>query len=494
MSQTQTSYRHIMKATSLFGGVQIFKILIQIIRSKFVALLLGPQGMGIMGLIASSIGLITSLSNFGLSVSAVKDISRASSTGDVQRVSIIVSVFRRLVWITGILGALITFTFSSFLSELAFGSDEFRFSFMWVSITLLLAQLSKGQLVVLQGMRKLKYLAKANLYGTALSLLVTIPLYYKYDVDGIVPGMIGSSIITLLFSYFYSRKISINSASLSWKEYKKEGTGMLLMGFMISLSGIFTVVGSYIVRLYVSNIGGISEVGLYNAGFAMINTYVGLIFTAMGTDYYPRLSAVADDNIECIRTVNQQSEIAILVLAPILIVFISFVAWIILILYSNKFLGIEGMVHWAALGMFFKSASWAIGYIFLAKSASKIFVISELLANIYILILNLIGYKVWGLTGLGISFFVSYLFIFIQVFLISKIKYKFKYEKVFLLIFLIQLCLAGIAMISSTVTPLPLSYLIKVIIIVSSIVFSYVELNKRLDLSSLLSRTFNKGS
>ena len=41
------SYSHILKYTSLFGGVQGLGILVGIVRNKLVALLLGPDGMGL---------------------------------------------------------------------------------------------------------------------------------------------------------------------------------------------------------------------------------------------------------------------------------------------------------------------------------------------------------------------------------------------------------------------------------------------------------------
>src|SRR5580692_2237549 len=104
MSEKQSSYRNIMKATSLFGGVQVFNIIISIIRSKFIAILLGPAGMGIAGLLTSTTGLITGVTNFGLGTSAVKNVSAANSTGDNYKISTVISVLRRLVWITGTLG------------------------------------------------------------------------------------------------------------------------------------------------------------------------------------------------------------------------------------------------------------------------------------------------------------------------------------------------------------------------------------------------------
>jgi O-antigen/teichoic acid export membrane protein len=159
MSEQQTSYRQIMKATSIFGGVQVFNIIISIIRSKFVAVLLGPTGMGIVGLLTSTSSLIGGLTNFGLGTSAVKNVAAATSTGNQIRIAIVVTVLRRWVWITGIIGVLFTLVLSPWLSELSFGNRDYTLAFIWISITLLFTQLSTGQLVVLQGMRKLQYLA-----------------------------------------------------------------------------------------------------------------------------------------------------------------------------------------------------------------------------------------------------------------------------------------------------------------------------------------------
>lgn len=160
MNEQQSSYRQIMKATSLFGGVQFFQIIISVIRSKFIAVLLGPTGMGIVGLLTSTTGLVGALTNFGLGTSAVKNISEANSLGDENRILSVISVMRRLVWITGALGSIVTLIFSAWLSEITFGNKDYTFAFIWLSITLLLNQLSSGQLVLLQGLRKIKQLVK----------------------------------------------------------------------------------------------------------------------------------------------------------------------------------------------------------------------------------------------------------------------------------------------------------------------------------------------
>jgi hypothetical protein len=79
VSEDKTAYRQIMKATSIFGGVQVFQIIIGIIRSKFIAVFLGPTGMGISGLLQVSIGMIAGLTNFRLSSSTIKSNSAAQA-------------------------------------------------------------------------------------------------------------------------------------------------------------------------------------------------------------------------------------------------------------------------------------------------------------------------------------------------------------------------------------------------------------------------------
>ena len=412
MSDQQKSYRQIMKATSLFGGLQVFQIIISVIRSKFVAVLLGPAGMGVVGLLYTTTVFITALTDFGLGRSAVKNISEANATQNEQRVATVITVLRKMIWVTGLLGTIMVLVLSPWLSQITFGNKSYTSAFAWISIILLFNQLSGGQIVLLQGLRKLQHLAKATLYGSIVGLFITVPLYYKFGVDGIVPVIILTSIASLFFSWFYARKVKIKSVKVSKQRAILEGKDMLTMGFAISISGLISIGVAYLLRIFISRTGNLSDVGLYTAGFTIIGTYVGMVFTAMGTDYYPRLAAVAHDNELCKENINQQAEIALLLLAPILIGFLVFINWGIILLYSTQFVAVTGMVYWAALGMFFKAGSWSINFVFLAKGASKLYFWNELAGNSYTLLFNILGYHFYGLTGLGISFLITFIIYF----------------------------------------------------------------------------------
>lgn len=488
MTEHRSSYRQIMKATSIFGGVQVFTIIISIARSKIIAVLLGPEGIGINSLLQTTSGFIGGLTNFGLGTSAVKNVAAANSTGDNTKVATVVSVLRRLVWVTGLFGSILMILLSQWLSQLTFGNKDFTIAFIWISVTLLLNQISTGQSVVLRGLRKINYLARSSLSGSVIGLIVSVPFYYKWGIDGIVPAIILTSIANLLRTWYFARKVKIKSVSISRKNIMVEGKDMLTMGFMLSISGVYVLAKSYGIRAYISNVGGVDEVGLYSAGFAIVNTYVGMVFTAMSTDYYPRLSAVAHDNTEARKLINQQAEIAILILAPIIALFIVFIGWIVILLYSNKFLPINEMIQWAAFGMLFKAASWSNAFLFLAKGRSKLFLANELIGGTLTLICNVLGYYWGGLTGMGIGFLIGYFIYMIQVFFVTRHYFEFSFEKQFIIIMIVQLFLAVIAFSIVMFLPKPLSYVVAIPVIILSSIYSYNELDKRIGIKQILER------
>jgi O-antigen/teichoic acid export membrane protein len=297
------------------------------------------------------------------------------------------------------------------------------------------------------------------------------------------------TVLTTFFLYWiFSQQVKLPVHKLNKAVLLTEGVDMMKMGSLISITGLWSLATAYAVQLYVSHAGGIEQVGLFTAGFAIINTYVGMIFTAMGTDYFPRLSGMADKKDEINIIVNQQIEIAILLLTPVITAFIVYVNLVVLILYAPSFVAINDMILWAALGMFFKAASWAIAFMFLAKGDSKLFFWSELFANIYLLGLNIAGYTLFGLTGLGLSFLLTYMIYSYQVYIIAKRKFQFEFQPVLVRNFCLQLLLAVLCFIVMKYVPNPFNYLIGTIVILIAGWHTFKELDKRINLKAYLQK------
>ncbi|WP_316746906.1 O-antigen translocase [Pedobacter gandavensis] len=487
MEEAKTSYRQIVKTTTLFGGVQVIQILTSIIRGKLVAVLLGTAGMGINTLINSVITVIVQFASLGLNFSAVRDISQANISGDKDELNRTVKVFRHLMYYCAILGAVIIIGSSYWISEFTFGNNSYTWGFVWLSIVVVLNILNSSNITVLQGMQRLKDMAKASLIGSVAGLIFSVPFYYFYGENGIIPALVVAALITFSVSQYFSSKLKFDVLALNRQDTFKQGSEMAKLGIAMMLSTLIGSAVTYLVNAYIGKYGSIAEVGLYGAGISITNQYVSVIFTAMAVDYFPRLSAVCNDRKKVNEIVNQQAEIVVLIIAPLLIIMILTAPILIKVLLSKEFLVITGFVTWVAFALLFKAASFALGYISFAKGDKKTFFLFEgITGSLLILICNISGYKLGGLTGIAISILISYIIYLIAVNILASRLYGFNLEKKFKYIFLISILLLGSVFLITMFFSNLFGYLAGSLVLAISLYYSYSELNKRIGIKAFI--------
>lgn len=264
------------------------------------------------------------------------------------------------------------------------------------------------------------------------------------------------------------------------------------MGIAMSVSGILVALSAYVLRWFIRQQGGVEEVGLFTAGFIIVSTYIGMIFSAMSTDYYPRLAAVNKDNSRCREIINQQAEVAILISSPIIVFGMVFMPFIIRLIYSESFLPANHYILIALLGMMFKVVSWSVSFVFLAKAESRLFMINETVTNLYGLAFNLLGYWLGGLAGLGISYAAMYFIYMIQVYIIARKRYGFgfslSFKRVYGILFLMVIaCFALIVAWQSAWVYLP-----SIVILAGCSFYSFYELNKRMQVMQYVKQRFKR--
>ena len=485
--EVRSRYRSGFAATVLFSGVQIYQIIILIVKSKFVALFIGPVGMGIQSLLHTTTETISAATNLGLKTSSVKTIAAANREGDRATIAKTVSALRRLIWITGLIGMLICAAFAPIWSNTSFGSNAYVWSFVAVSAVVLFEQLNKGELALLQGMQQKQKLAQANVIGQTINALITIPLYYFYGLKAIAVALVLGSLISLLISTYYSHKLSIAKVNMSWRETFAIGHEMMKLGFFLSLQYLMATVVVWIIRNYVSSTGGLDQVGLYGAGTAIVTTYIGLVFSAIATDYYPRLAATKS-NAEMIDTVHVQAELTILLLAPLVVAFIVFCKPFIIILYSSKFLPVEHMMYWSIGAVLLQAMGWAASYTLLAKAKPLYFFYNELITTAWSLPVKLLFYKYWGLTGFGAATMLVYGLYLIQIMIVAKKIFGFSFSQdIWKLLFLTYVPVVG-AVLLKLCMPEAWGYLTGIIILIITSLFVFLKLDKIMDIKSVIAK------
>jgi O-antigen/teichoic acid export membrane protein len=480
----KNSYNDVLKSTTFFGGVQIIQILIQFIRSKTIAIILGPTGIGFFGLLTSSLSLIESFTNLGISSSSVNAIS--SKKNDPHALQTQLSIVRGLIIWSATIGLFIVLIFAPQISLITFGSKKYAWVFYFTAISVFFNQLYSGSIAIYQGLRYAKSIGRVNLIGSFSSLIIVIPLIFIYKNDSLVPCIIISSFLLFASSYLENRRKKIQFQPLNKILVLKEGKNILSLGLMISLANVLTLLTGYLMRVIINEKNGFDAVGLYSSGFTILNTYVGLVFSAMALDYYPRISENSSNSSILNQMVNEQAEIALLLLTPIILLFILFDDLLIKLMYSSSFLPIVPMLFWSSIGILFKSSTWSMGYIFLAKKHSRLFFINELIGNIIFLVLNYFGYKYWGLTGLGISFTLSNIFNLIMVYCIVKTTYQFSFTLNYFRILLSQLVFVIILMFLSELATGNMRILMGLLCFICSVGYSFFVIRKNTSNSTII--------
>lgn len=485
------SYRSIAKANALFGSVQIYNILVGIIRSKMIAVLLGPEGMGIMGLFNSTLDLIRSATNMGLQTSAVREIALVSKASDMDKISQVSYVLSHLVWITGMLGVFVTFFFAPYLSEFAFDNRNYTLHFRILSVTLFISQQTVYYNVILQGMRKLRLLAQANIIGSTVGLCVVMPLYYFGGYDAIMPSIIITAVILYIAARYSAKGIEFKPLSMQFKEILCKGRQMMTMGVLLSLTAFMDMIVAYLVKIAITHWGSVVEVGLYSAGYAMVLSYVGLVFSSIGTDYFPRLSAVSNDREQYNNVINQQFELFILVLTPLILVFIAFSPLLLHILYSYKFVGVSMMINWLTAGMIFRAIAWCPGFMYIARNDTKLYLFIYVITIAVELSLFIGFYYFMGLDGLGISFFIMNFLSAIFTIVITGWRYGCSYGKISYK-FMIYSILAIAVTLAASYWSHSAKYLVFSAVIIPFLFVSFKELDKRLDVRQIIRKRLHK--
>ncbi len=398
----ENTYSHILKYTSLFGGVQALNILIGVVRNKFVALILGPDGMGLSSLFNSTIKLISDSTTLGVPMTGVREISEALDAGDEKRLARTIETLRFWSALAALLGMVVCVALGPWLSSSTFAWGNHTLHYVLLSPAVALTAITGGEAAILKGTRQLRCLATASLYNMLLALLVSVPIYYVWGQSGIVPSIVlmaaGQCGITIYYSFrLHPPRFAFSISMLH------EGHAMIRLGIAFVMAGVMGSGSEFLVRSYLNVVGESETVGLYNAGFMMTMTYAGMIFSSMETDYFPRLSAVTKLGPDLNRIVNNQVEVSLLLASPALVCFTVGLPLLLPLLYSGRFLPVLDMMRWAVLAIYLRALTLPVEYISLARGDSMSYMLLEAVYAVVFSLSVILGYQWYGLTGTGIS-------------------------------------------------------------------------------------------
>ncbi len=441
---------------------------IGMVRTKAMALMLGPSGFGLMGLYGVILDLTQTIAGMGINSSGVRQIAAAVGSGETAQIARTAIVLRRTAVVLGLLGAALLVGFAKPLSVLTFGNDEHTTAIRVLSLAVFFTAVSWGQAALIQGLRRIADLARIGILGALFGSLISICLVYFLGERGIVPALVSVAGMGILTSWWYSRKVKIEAPVLTLAGYRQEAGGLLKLGFAFMASGILTTGAAYVIRLILLRKFNLEAAGLYQSAWAIGGLYVGLILQSMGADFYPRLTAIAKDNVECNRLVNEQAQISLLLAGPGVIATLTFAPLVIALFYSAKFVAAVEILRWICLGMALRVIAWPMGYIVLAKGVQTIFFWTEVIATVVHVGLAWLLIGKFGVAGAGMGFFGLYVWHGFFIYFIVRWLSGFRWSAANRILGVQTLVVIGLVFCSATFLPFWLATIIGALAAVGS--------------------------
>ena len=484
-------YSHVLKFTWVFGGVQGLNVVIGLVRNKFVALLLGPGGMGLVSLFNTTVQLISQATHLGISFSAVRHISENYDANHTENAAHYVKVVRGWCLLTALLGMLVCVVIGPLLSDTTFSWGNHTLHFMLLSPAIGMIAITGGETAILKGQRKLGALALVQVIAALASLVISIPVYYFFWQAGIVPVIVLMAFVTMCATLWFSLRIFPLQLRGAYG-ILGEGMEMVRLGVAFTLAGIVGSAAEMIVRSYLNVVGDLDVLGLYNAGYMLTITYAGMVFSAMETDYYPRLSAVQHDIPATNETVNKQMEVSLLLVSPMLAALIITLPVLIPLLFSHEFLPVVGMAQVAALAMYMKVLTLPVAYITLARGYSLSYLFLETSYFVVFVLLMVFGYQHWGLLGTGIALTLAHVFEYLLVNGYAYKKYGYRSSATVYGYAIVQVALGLLAFVLTCTADGFLYWGTGILIVVLSAALSWHVLHRKTHLWQALTRRFRR--
>jgi antigen flippase len=419
-TRNETSYRQILKSSTIIGGSQIINAIFGLLRTKAIALIIGPSGVGLLSTYQSLTQLASTMASFGLQTSGVREIAKDFGADDWNELAKTTQIVRRLCWCTGLLGLVLMLLLAPYLSKATFGNGEHAWPLSVLAITILINNVTTAQNVIIHGTRRVSDLAKINIFASLASTAISIAIYLGLGIKGMVPVLLLVSMVNLVVNVWFANKVKLASVEVTWVETWLWARRLIPFGLAMVVNGLATEGVAYGTRLMVISQLGLDGVGIYTAAFVLSGLFVQFVLQAMGADFYPRLTAASADHRQMTKLINEQTEIGILLAFPGLLGTMIFAPYLINLLYTSEFSRAAHLLQFFALGCYGKVLSWPLGFSMLAKGQAKLFAATEFAFNLLHLSLIAVGLHTYGLNGIAIAFAMLYAIYPLALYQINK--------------------------------------------------------------------------
>ena len=400
------SFARILRSSALMGGAQVVVLVTAFVRTKFIAQLMGPTGVGLVGILTSFNGNVGTFAAWGLGASGVRMIASATEEEKAAKQAA-VRKFGLVLSGLGLTASLVLFLPVAYLT---FDSSRYALELLIGGLAVPCMVASAIWASILQAAGQVKSLAKAQMFSALGGLLIGLPLIYFFGSIGIAISLFLAGAIPMVFTWHAARRKGVMRDAPAQRE---DIRALFDMGAGLMVVGVAAQLAAYSVRFFIIKHhgqdleGGLVDAGYYQASIAIAGSLPALVFSSMASDFFPRVAA-AKDETEAKDLAEKQIEAALLLALPIFVGLITMGQLGIRLLYAEKFEPARPLLDWMIWGVFLRLLGWPLGYWLVARGSMRTVVLAEVSSNLLMALLPIILLPLFGLVGAAIGYFVGY--------------------------------------------------------------------------------------
>lgn len=393
--------------TSLLNGVAVLiKTATLFLLNKILAVYVGPAGYAAIGQFQNFIQMVTAFSGSAINTAIIKYTAEYHEDETKQRA--IWKTAGSIVFLFSLIFSVLIILFQKQLSTYIFHTTEYQSVFVWFAVFLLLFNFNALFLAILNGKKEILKLVIANIAGSVFALIITSILAMQYKLYGALVGLsIYQSLAFFVTLFLCCRADWFKFSYLFGKidsDISRKFAGFALMALV---SAICVPLSQMLIRSHLSNEFGLVYAGYWEAMIRLSGAYLMMVTTTLGVYYLPRLA-----ELKQLSDIKKEVYLGYKFIFPLalfggLCVFLL-KDWVIVILFSESFLPMRELVLWQMIGDSLKIGSWILAYLMLSKAMTQLFITTEILFSIILVVFTYIFTDVLGFIGVTVAYLVNY--------------------------------------------------------------------------------------
>lgn len=397
---------NLLKTSVLNGVAVLIKTATMFLLNKILAVYIGPAGYAAIGQFQNFIQMITAFSGSAINTAIIKYTAEYHEDEIKQRV--IWKTAGSIVFLFSLLFSILIIIFQKQLSIYIFHTIEYQSIFVWFAVFLLLFNFNALFLAILNGKKEILKLVIANIAGSIFALIVTSILAIQFKLYGALVGLSIYQSLAFFVTLFLCYKADWFEFSYLFgkidSDISSKFAGFALMALV---SAVCVPLSQMLIRYHLSNNFGLIYAGYWEAMVRLSSAYLMLVTTTLGVYYLPRLSELKE-----LSDIKKEVYLGYKFIFPLallggLCVFLL-KDWVIVILFSKSFLPMRELVLWQMIGDSLKIGSWILAYLMLSKAMTKLFIVTEIIFAITLVVLTYVATSVLGFVGVTVAYLVNY--------------------------------------------------------------------------------------